>query len=375
MVKSISSPCNCEEAKIGSSCNKSVYATQTAADADIQSFFSTQFGFGQPNIPVPWQDVRPSNMVVDAGAPGIKHEFSTEFTTGPLTNSVSVIHIFQVRNGCAGTCQNYIITKKTDPCGINLIVPTLTLSSTTPSFNYRTYAVAANTTYIITRQVVYDGTSAPCFSSWVGTDGSPSGGQKVTAQHWFIYSDQGVLPVKELKLSANQLNNSVMLQWSTREEYNCRKFEIEKSIDGIQFLKMGETPASGNSSTLKQYWAEDHAPNATNYYRIKLTDEAGKSVYSDVSKINFNSKTATALLISPNPVLDNLNIAVESKTNTQTAFRILSAAGQLVQAGKITLKKGLNKTVIDFAGKAAGAYLLITEVNGERISSKFVKTN
>jgi hypothetical protein len=373
LAKSIASPCNCEESQSGSSCNKTVYINQAASDADIQSFFNTQFGYGQPNIPVAWQDIRSSNMMVDVASPGIKHEFSTEFTTGPTTTSVAVINIFQVRSGCAGACQNYIITKKTDPCGTNLITPTLIPSTTTPVFNYRAYTVAPNTTYIITRQVVYDGTSAPCFSSWTGADGSPSGGAQATAQHWFIWSSGGALPINGLQLSTKQLNASVMLQWHTAQEINTAKFEIEKSSDAINYTKIGELAATGNSYTQKNYWFEDKVPEPINYYRIKAIDNDAKATYSPISKLSFKMSDMASIIIAPNPVKQYADIIIESKQVVTTPFKIINTNGQTVQSGKITLQKGINKINKNVTTLTSGYYLFVAEVNGERITAKLVK--
>lgn len=373
LAKSVASPCNCEEAQLGSSCNKTLYLNQSSADADIQSFFSTQFGYGQPTIPVPWQDLRASNMMVDAIAPGVKHEFSTEFTTGASTISIAVINIFQVRSGCAGVCQNYIITKKSDPCGTNFITPTLIPSGTTPSFNYRSYAVAPSTTYIITRQVVYDGNSGPCFSSWTGTDGSPSGGAKVTAQHWFIWSVTGALATKNLKLSARQINNSAVLNWSTEEELNTESFTAEKSVDGMNFTEINKVPAAGFSISSKNYQAVDNHPSSTNYYRIKTKNKTGEIYYSDITRLNLQIGIMSKIKINPNPVNDIINISIESKSAKTEGYKILNVNGQIVDAGSINLQKGISRATIKFSQMLPGVYFFTTNVDGQKETIKFFK--
>ena len=175
----VASPCNCGEAQAGTSCNKSIFTTQALADASINSYLSTQSGYGQPTIPVAWQDVRTSNLLLN-GTGIVRHEFSTEYTTGPSTISVAAINICQVKNTCNAACQDYkIILKSGGTCGTNLLTPVLITSGLDPAVKYRQYTVSPNTTYIISRQIYYDGTSAGCFTSWTGTDGSASGGAKI----------------------------------------------------------------------------------------------------------------------------------------------------------------------------------------------------
>ena len=366
----IASPCNCSDAQSGTSCSKSIYATQAAADIDIHNFLLNQFGYGQPNIPVAWQDVRTNNMMLNGV---FKQEFSTEFTTGPSTSSVAAINICQVKNTCSATCQDYKIIKKSDLCGINAITPILIPSTLDPSVNYRSYNVLPNTTYIISRQIYYDGTSAGCFTSWTGTDGSASGGAKITSQHWFIWSTGGVLPLNSIKVFAKQFNNAVMLQWQTLQENNVARFEIEKSTDGNNFKKIDDALAKGNATSQTNYWVEDKAPSAINYYRIKTIDVDGKMSLSSVIKYVLQKNVKASVTISPNPVVNNADIYFESKTNGIASYSILSTTGISIITGKISLQKGMNKFSQNVSGLAAGTYLFLINAGGERVSVKFVK--
>ena len=364
------SPCNCAEAQSGSPCNKSIYATQAAADADIHSFLLTQFGYGQPNIPVAWQDVRPNNMQLNGV---FKQEFSTEFTTGPATSSVAVINICQVKNTCNATCQDYKIIKKADICGINAITPTLITSTLDATVKYRSYNVLPNTTYIISRQIYYDGTSAGCFTSWTGTDGSASGGAKITSQHWFIWSSGGVLPLNSMKVFARQVNNAVMLQWQTLQENNVARFEIEKSTNGNDFAKMNDALAKGNTTSQTNYWIEDKAPSPVNYYRIKSVDIDGKTSLSSTVKYVLQNNIKATVILSPNPVVNNADLFFESKINTIVNYAIINTIGNTIYTGKLTAQKGMNKVSQNVSGLPAGTYLFSLNIGGERISVKFVK--
>ncbi len=366
----VASPCNCAEAQSGTPCNKSIYATQAAADADIHSFLLTQFGYGQPNIPVAWQDVRSNNIMLNGV---FKQEFSTEFTTGPTTSSVAAINICQVKNTCNATCQDYKIIKKTDICGINAITPTLITSTLDPTVKYRSYNVLPNTTYIISRQIYYDGTSAGCFTGWTGTDGSVSGGAKITSQHWFIWSTGGVLPVNSIKVFARQVNNAVMLQWQTLQENNVARFEIEKSTDGNNFKIIEEALAKGNSTSQTNYWIEDKAPTTINYYRIKTIDVDGKTSFSSVVKYVLQNNVKTSIIIFPNPVATNAELFFESKTNGTGNYTIVNTMGTTILTGKVILQKGMNKISQNVSGLIAGTYLFLLNVGGEKVSVKFVK--
>lgn len=370
------SPCNCGEAQAGTSCNKSVFASQLAADNAIHTFLLTQSGYALPTTPIPWQDVRSSNMWLDGTVSGggiIKHEFSTEITTGPSTTVIDVINICQVQFNCNAVCQDYkIIPKVAGVCGTSTLTPILITSTLDPAVKYRQYTVSPNTTYIVSRQIYYDGNDFDCFFPWTGTDGVSSTGAKITAQHWFIWST-GALPVNNLEFTAKQLNNAVMLQWRTEQEFNTAKFEIERSSEAVNFTKIGEVAAAGNSTTEKSYWIEDKNPAAINFYRVKSIDKDGKISYSPVSKLIFKADNKTAVIIAPNPVKENACIMIESRSSVSAFFKIINTNGHIAQSGKIVLQKGVNKAIVSVSSLSGGIYLFVSEINGERVTEKFVK--
>jgi Secretion system C-terminal sorting domain len=370
------SPCNCGEAQGGTSCNKSIFTSQLAADNAIHTFLTTESGYALPTTPVAWQDVRSSNMWLDGSAGGggiIKHEFSTEFTTGPATTVVAAINIHQVQINCGAICQDYkIMLKSGGTCGVNALTPALVTSSLDPSVKYRQYTVTPNTTYIISRQVYYDGNDIDCFFSWTGTDGISSTGAKITAQHWFIWSST-TLPIKNLQLNARQLTNTVMLQWTTDEEINTAAYEVEKSIDAVNFIKMGEVSAAGNSYTQKSYWQEDKTPGPINFYRIKAIDKEGRVTFSTVSKLILQTTNNTTLIVSSNPVKNQINIIAESKTTVNCNYKITNTSGQIIQSGIVKVYKGVNKIEQNVSRLPAGIYLLSIQLNEQINTSKFVK--
>ena len=353
----VASPCNCSEAQAGTSCNKTVYATKSAADADINSFLSSpQVGFGQPNIPVAWQDVRTNNMMLN-GTGIVKHEFSTEFTTSSITNTIAAINICQVRNTCVTTCQEYSIIAKTGgTCGVNLLTPTLVQSSLDPTIYYRQYNVSPNTTYILSRRIYFDGTSAGCFTSWTGTDGSASGGAKITSQHWFIWESFTVVADNNLKLKTTQQNKNVLLEWQTKSENNVSQFEIQKSNNGTTFSKIGTAISKGTNNNTTTYTFTDNSPcNGKAFYRLKQIDNDGTFTYSKIETIECNKNDLVN--IYPNPAANF--ITINSKANV-LQIQIFNTAGAVVSQLLPTVSNTYN--VSNLAG---GLYMVkIITTNG-----------
>lgn len=45
----------------------------------------------------------------------------------------------------------------------------------------------------------------------------------------------------------------IVVAWETESEVNASHFEIEQSINGIDWYNLGQVQAAGNSSTTKKY--------------------------------------------------------------------------------------------------------------------------
>jgi hypothetical protein len=80
----------------------------------------------------------------------------------------------------------------------------------------------------------------------------------------------GTLPVKMVKFLASADAKTAKLYWETASELNNDKFEVERSINGTDFLKIGELKGNGTSQKLNTYNFKDYTPiNGVNYYRFR----------------------------------------------------------------------------------------------------------
>ena len=62
----------------------------------------------------------------------------------------------------------------------------------------------------------------------------------------------GTLPIELLSFTGKLQGENVKLNWSTSFEQNSKGFEIEKSLDGINFRKIGFVAGAGNSNYNKK---------------------------------------------------------------------------------------------------------------------------
>lgn len=85
------------------------------------------------------------------------------------------------------------------------------------------------------------------------------------------------IPLKLESFNGMSNNCKTLINWKTGIEYNVRNIEIESSIDGITFSKIGELKPKGSDS---QYsFVTFHQMNA--YFRLKINDIDGYFEYSE----------------------------------------------------------------------------------------------
>lgn len=68
------------------------------------------------------------------------------------------------------------------------------------------------------------------------------------------------LAIKLIYLKAVFINGQVQLHWATANESNSSHFEIERSMDGRIFTKIGEVDSRGNSMVQQRYEFADLYP-------------------------------------------------------------------------------------------------------------------
>jgi hypothetical protein len=125
----------------------------------------------------------------------------------------------------------------------------------------------------------------------------------------------GVVPLTLLSFDAFKNKNKVDLKWTTTNEINTAHFEIERSINGVQFIKIGSVN-SANSSGINNYSFEDLQPlKGLNFYRLKQVDIDGSFKHSNINKVLFEN-FGDAVNIYPNPAKDYIQFDFASKQKT-----------------------------------------------------------
>jgi len=153
------------------------------------------------------------------------------------------------------------------------------------------------------------------------------------------------------------LNNTVNLQWSTASESDSIHYEIEKSVDGVNFDFIAKINAGNNPDSLQQYLYNDNKPfQGINYYRLKQVDKEGRFTYSKIVSVGLEN-TGVQYVIFPNPAKYKSTVRILTNMK-QLTVRLIDALGREVFLKSFgTLNIGEELT-IPLVGLSRGVYFL-----------------
>ncbi|MEO6069697.1 MAG: T9SS type A sorting domain-containing protein [Chitinophagaceae bacterium] len=180
-----------------------------------------------------------------------------------------------------------------------------------------------------------------------------------------LLPQNAVLPVTLLAFTVSSNDHENILMWSSDKEMNSDHFDVERSFDGINFEKIGQVNAKGNSSSRSNYQFEDKQKiNAKEFYRLKIIDKDNRYSLSPVVVINMIVST-NIIQLYPNPAVDVIRIHAGNigyKGNLK--INILDVAGRQVKAIQLPVAAGSFETSIDINNLKKGTYFIqILELN------------
>ncbi|MGB3077484.1 MAG: T9SS type A sorting domain-containing protein [Saprospiraceae bacterium] len=178
-----------------------------------------------------------------------------------------------------------------------------------------------------------------------------------------------LLPVTWLDFKVMKVNNTSELDWTTTDEFNNRGFEIQRSIDGKDFEKIGWVDAISLQTSVNAYQFIDlFTKKGTNYYRLKQMDWDGHFDFSPIRSVIINDSNFS-VEVMPNPAKEYFNITIR----TQESFSEISL---IDLTGKVVLKEKVNSidltTHLPIDHLVQGAYTLVVVSGIERFTQRLV---
>ncbi len=229
------------------------------------------------------------------------------------------------------------------------------------------YSAAQPTANVTTSTTAGSGGTS-CTGCPAAVNGSAGGGPNNSG---IITNTTGVLPIELLSFDVVCKDKKCEITWATAREINNDYFEIEKSIDAINFtvLEKVKTKAiNGNSNYKINYSTTDNSPvNGTSYYRLKQVDINKTSQLSKIVSVANTLGDNVSFVVYPNPNKGEFSVDITGiENNHDVDVSIYSTSGKIIYNSKTDADSLKNKQFTFNLGPdtANGLYKVVFMMEG-----------
>lgn len=210
----------------------------------------------------------------------------------------------------------------------------LQMNKLDPNYNYQLQFIGKNfrpdlTAYLVdkylneTYMISTEGNSVHNFE----TDNASGSVDTDRFKVVFKSAENSPLPIKFISINANIDDNAVKVTWKIENEINTKFYEIERSTDGIHFVKVGQVSATGS---LNYNWIDPTMPGNITYYRIVGISTNETKLYSSIVNIKRND-ISSSMAVYPNPVIDGtVGLQLTNMPAGKYQFALYNNVGQLM---------------------------------------------
>ncbi len=154
--------------------------------------------------------------------------------------------------------------------------------------------------------------------------------------HWAldnfaVYLD-GFVPVELTSFTANVNKRNVILNWNTATETNNHGFEVQRSINGNEFIVTAFVEGKGTTTEINNYSYTDTDLEVGTYsYRLKQVDYDGSFEYSEVIEVEILAPDVFTLEQNyPNPFNPSTKIKFSLAADSKVTLTVFDILGQEV---------------------------------------------
>ena len=216
--------------------------------------------------------------------------------------------------------------------------------------------------------------SSTQFSYKVCDDGSPSL-CSITTTATIKFPSKSTL----LSFQAMYSRKETAINWNTATDNHSKIFEIERSLDGTYYKKVGEVTADDTQTGQYSFIDKMHEAERRNdlYYRLRQTDGAGRVTYSKVLLVrSFGTKSVEAVSVTPDPSVNDIQVNVQLKEKAFVVMRVTDNNGSELIKQSTMGDNGSNTYDIEGTSQLQpGMYQLEVIINSnERLTMKLAKS-
>jgi hypothetical protein len=280
-----------------------------------------------------------------------------EFSVTPQAYRISITSLSFAFNNTANGPTQLVVRSSADGFGSNIGASAVTLAFNTINIPLAYTDIETTTTFRIY------GYSAVSGSGALRLDNLTINGKVALVP----------LPVELTVFKAQVFDKQININWQTTSERNVARFELQHSLDALEFITLTSVEANGDSYEQKNYtFSDKNAVIGTNYYRLRQTDNDGKNHYSKIISVIFDSTTPQIWIFQN--ITSNHEIKIRLQQLEPQNLQIYNSVGQLVAFGWQQLADN-DYVLKPSISLPSGYYFLVGNHNQQRSSQRFLVMN
>ncbi|WP_216823617.1 DUF7619 domain-containing protein [Niastella vici] len=182
----------------------------------------------------------------------------------------------------------------------------------------------------------------------------------------FLFSP---LPVTLLSFQAALDGAVVNVSWTTSQEDKLKRYEVQRSTNGIDFTTIG-TVQPGKTA----YLFKDKQPVAGyNYYRLRSVDIDGSQSFSTMVLVNVKNGADIISSLYPNPATGHATLKLQGSVDGNVLVQVLDQQGRLITTRQFGVQHTNEfKMPLDLGSLSKGSYVLRITVDDKTYLHKLL---
>jgi hypothetical protein len=186
----------------------------------------------------------------------------------------------------------------------------------------------------------------------------------------YYYCPNAVLASNIQNFTAAKKDGSIELSWLATNAQAIKGFIIEVSTDGKAFTAYTQLAADRQESAFYNYSYTPSISSKYAYFRVKQTDDMGKSAYSAIRTVSLDPKATTTLSTYPNPATNGVTINFDRLINGTYQMELVNMTGQVIYSNQV---KAVNANTLPMVwGKKPNSGLYLVKITNKTTSEQQV---
>jgi hypothetical protein len=188
---------------------------------------------------------------------------------------------------------------------------------------------------------------------------------------WVLGDYNEPLPVELATFTGRVEKQRAVLTWLTVAEINNAGFEVQRSVNGRTFAKIGWVAALPNARG-GAYTFTDAGFAGKAYYRLRQVDRDGAATLSQTVYLT-SDKVAAEAQLAPIPAQGALTLTWPSQNEEPISATLITSEGKVVFTATGTLEMLSGALTRQMATQAKGVYQLMLQAPAESRVLRIVK--